>query len=114
MTPEECKQIHGTEILFKIDWMTAPCHSLVLSHPELGTSVKPLFIDKKEENQIISDFAFKIGECFEEAKRRIHHPRYCFMWVGGDVSFDFLQDILNDNSVLNRIQTGSGPSCPFY
>jgi hypothetical protein len=115
MEPEHFKQLHGTEILMELPWMSKPCHCIILSNPKLGTSVKPLFIDEEEEKRVISEYAIKFHDNdYKKAKAEFDQPDFCFLFAGPGADFNKLSECLKDNSSLKKHSNGSDPRCPFY
>lgn len=117
MTPKEfCKKLHGEEILYKLPWMSRPYHAVLLASVDEGVSVKPYYEDENERQDLIKDIMAGSSRDYEETKRYIDKPDFCFATFrfDGRLSPEAIEKrIKNGPTKADIAQAMFNPSCPF-
>lgn len=119
LTKEQCKEIHGTEMMFKLTWMPKAYSCVVLASPELGVSFKPYWKDEEEKEDFIKTVCERSYRTRDELEERLSRPDYCFLHCGVDpsldtVPFEQICRIIRNGGLSVDDDCGiSNPSCPY-
>lgn len=109
ISQEFVDEFNAEEIMYRLDWMKEPCHSVVLASVENGVSIKPYYLNQKEKRRMITYRAKNFDVGYKECKKVMEDPTYCFAQSFTDMSARKEIEaggLLDDNSF-------TGPICPF-
>lgn len=109
MTKEFCEKNNGHEVMRKLGWMSKPCHALLLLDVKKGGSIKPYFESEEEKDRIIRERCIAFVMDYDDCKRHIEQPTYCFSRLYPGLSNEGAQKIINNEDIL----VGGSPICPF-
>ena len=114
LSKKHVKEINGTEIMYKLIWMTKKINVIVLAKYGVGCSFKPLFKSEEEKNDFITERAEYWGKSFEQSKCEIEEPTYCLTVSTLKAKIYDIRKLIKTSLPDNNCGCGNGlPICPM-
>ena len=120
LTKEEAKQIHGTEIFYKVPWMKRGYNCIALCSPENGLSIKLLPKTYEELREFVEELMEAYKQTYEETLAEVTAPHFCICKGGTEVPFESLLEVIANGTTSGSPYEATddplrgNPVCPFY
>lgn len=113
ITKEMVKKYNGTELMYQLDWMVRPVHSVMLVSEALGCSIKPVFESDEEEAHFINDHMHYYDDNVDDMIAFYDRPDFCFSASSNCIDYIDLDRLLTGRprSALNN---KNFLRCPMY